>query len=227
MRKITNNQLKYVILIRHGDLNNPRNIVYNRDSAMKKNDIIHLSQLGRQQLEALAKVIQKKLNLVIIFTSPETRTIESTQIIAKRFKLRSKQTAVSADLDDVDAPGAYLEKLSMTEWRKLDGNAYDQDRWNKYYHERPKQIIKRMEKIFWKAAKKLSGGQAAALISHGDPISWFVNYLLTKKIPPAHQLRHLIYPKKAEAIVFIINDKNNVLDYYQLTDPTLKQGSIY
>lgn len=228
MKKIILNRgLKHVILIRHGDLANPKNIVYNRDAIMKKTDIVHLSRLGRHQIRILAKVLKKKFNLVKIYTSPETRTKETTQIISKQLLLTPEQITISDDLDDTYAPGAYLEKLSMTKWRQLGGNAYDEKRWYKYHHEKPQQIIERMEKIFWRVAKNLSGGQAAALISHGDPIAWLINYLFTKKFPLASRLRHLIYPKKAGAFVLVINLNNEILEYYQLVDPALISGSIY
>ena len=45
--------MKRILVIRHGELENPRGIVYNRDSVMGE-EIIHLSEKGREHVPVLS-----------------------------------------------------------------------------------------------------------------------------------------------------------------------------
>jgi len=201
--------------VRHGELNNPKEIVYNRDKVMQSEDIIHLSKTGEKQLMDLAKIIKnQQFRPRLLWTSPETRTVESAEALAQvlKVKLEKKQ-----DLDEIYCPGPYLEKLKMPLWRKT-GNPYDQKRWAKYDHEKPANTVKRLTRIFWQIVEKLKAGETGVLVSHGDPIMWLVNYLNYHDILDYPELQKRYYPKKGEAIIFILNLKNKILKHYLLND---------
>lgn len=224
MKKTTN---KYIILVRHGAVENPSGRVYNRDSVMNKP--LHLSVLGRQQISATIKaILQRGFKIASIYTSPETRTMESSKIIEQISGVKSKK---SEELDEVYAPGAYMEGLSMTQWaelkKKSKGDAYDIEIWGKYNHEKPSSVIARMTRFYYHIAKSVRDGETAIFISHGDPIAFLINYLINKKIPDHKILRQLIYPTKGQAIVTIINPDNKFFNYDLITGPELIKGSLY
>jgi broad specificity phosphatase PhoE len=49
---------KFILIVRHGELDNPENIVYNRDSVMKIP--IHLSALGKRHMLEIGQLIKSK-----------------------------------------------------------------------------------------------------------------------------------------------------------------------
>lgn len=224
---MTNKQLKYIILLRHGELDNPSNITYNRDIVAKTSkDIIHLSEIGKEHLLTLGEVIKEnKFNVTSIFHSPQTRTKESAEVLAKKLSISTKKVVPFDEINEVYAPGPYLEGISITEWVKR-GNLYSK-KWEKYNHEKPKEIIKRMKDGFFGVASNLKLDETAILVSHGDPIAWFINYIDQGKIPDPAKLGSLIYPAKGEAIVFRLTEKNKIVGYYRLKNKSSIISKIY
>ena len=208
MKKSNPKKYKFIIVIRHGELDNPKRIVYNRDEVMKKEEIIHLSDYGKEQMRLLGELIKKrKFRVAKIFHSPETRVRESTHELNKI--LRVIDVAVKKELDEVYGPGGYIEGINIDQWENdMRGDAYDESRWGKYHHEKPEEIIKRMEKIFWEIERSLKIGETGILVSHGDPIAWWINY----------KLRSLFYPKKGEAIVVIVDSQGKIFSHYILNE---------
>lgn len=219
---------KFVVVSRHGELYNPKNIVYGRDSEMKPEDIIHLSEIGVEQMKAVAKTLNSrnfKPNLII--TSPSIRAIESGNQLREGLKVASAGSSTSDDLDDTYAPGPYSEGLTMDEWQQLKGDAYDETRWGKYNHEKPDKIIERINRAFWSIVDKLKVGQTGLLVSHGDPIAWWINYQVVDQLPEPAKLRDAIYPNKGEAIIAIIDPAGNFFCHYILTDSNLIAGTSF
>lgn len=217
---------KYIILVRHGEPDNPKNIVYNLDEVMEKEDMIHITDYGKRQLKALGKVIKKEnFKVVKIRYSNQTRAVEST--LALNEILKVKNIKKESKLKDVFAPGVYLEGLTMHQWKDQKGNAYDKVRWRKYNHEKPQRIIQRIDEVFWESVKNLEVDQTAVLISHGDPIAWWINHQVVGKIPNPKQLRDLIYPNQGQGIVVVLNSKNEIVKHYLLKDPNLLKGKSY
>lgn len=210
--------MKTIILIRHGKLENPKGIVYNRDSVMAKEDIIHLSKEGLEQMKKMGELLRKKkINIQKIWTSPETRAIESTDECNASFHLSVRQ---KTDLNETYAPGPYQEKISLDTWTRT-GDAYDMVRWGKYHHENPQQTVLRMSRVFWEMAGVLKPGQTGICISHGDPLAWLTADLLTKTIPTYKVLKKKYYLEKGEGMVFVVNDKKEIIDHYRLKNKSL------
>lgn len=222
-----NDRPKFILLVRHGSLDYKgrppeEQHFYNRDEIMKPEDIMHLSSEGRKQMRELAQAIKEKgFKNIKIFSSPEIRTRESAEIL--REKLNIRKIEIDDNIIDVYAPGPYYEGMTMAEHRSMKGNVYKKSRWGKYDHERPEEIVKRMKRAFWRAAQKVKPGETAILVSHGDPLGWLINTLLTGKIPEPQKLREIIYPGKGEAMVAIIDPKGELFTLYSLK----RGGEIY
>jgi len=218
---------KIVVIARHGELNNPTGIVYNRDSVMQEEDIIHLSDEGRRQMQELADLLQKRrFKCTRILTSPEIRTREACEEM--RNQLGIGDFRVDEGLDDAYAPGPYQEKMAMKKLAEIGGDVYEESRWGKYGHEKPREIVERMGRAFWQMVKDLKTGVAGILVSHGDPIAWLANSLVSGEVPSPQELRELIYPAKGEALVAVIGPQDELFTMYLLNgDDVLKKGKIY
>jgi broad specificity phosphatase PhoE len=212
---------KFVIIVRHGEVANLNNIAYNRDNVMKKEDVIHLSKEGDEQMRRLAKSIKEKhFRCKWVVTSPEKRAEESAQSLTLNVPIETSQ-----ELDDLYAPGPYQEKITMDQWRRMEGNAYGQ-RWKDYQHETPDQIIGRVNRAFWKMVKRLQTGETGILVSHGDPIAWLVNSLTNRQVIPK-KLRESMYCPKGNALVAVTDpeDKNKVFAIFFLNE--VEKDKIY
>lgn len=220
---------KFVIVGRHGDFLNPSGLIYNTDRVMRKyrKDIIHLSPKGREQWRDLGMLIQKrKFRVKEITTSPSARAIESGASLNTVIDLPKLER--NDALDDVFMPGPVAEGMTMEEHQKLGGGmGYDVSRWGKYHHERPKQVIKRMDTVFWNEATHLKTGETGIIISHGDPIAWWIDHQIMGFTPDPKNLRNLIYPNKGDAIVAIIGPDGKWFCHYLLKDPSLIEGESY
>ncbi len=206
---------KYVIIIRHGELENPGHISYNRDSIMKSEDVVHLSAQGREQMRTLGKLIkQKGFNVKIILVSPETRGQESAKYLTSVGSFPQIET--EEGLDEIFAPGPYLMGLKTDQIDSLKGNVYEGPQWKSYNHEMPESVAGRMRKVFNGLVRELKTGESGVLISHGDPIGWLLNDLLTGHLPKPGDLRDSFYPDKGTGFVVVLNSKNEVKNYYQL-----------
>lgn len=215
---------KEIILLRHGEFNNPSGIVYNRDKLMRKGEEVHLSTEGKMQMQELGNFIKGKgIKVKMIISSPEFRTLESAQELQKALGL--PKIEISDLLDDMYAPGPYLEKMSMIEHEKRGGNVYDKNRWGKYNHETPEHAIGRMRLIFHQTAQRLNISEACILISHGDPIAWFANTINRETAPNPQDLRSQIYPSKGNGILYVIDEESNIINQYMLRE--IEKKKIY
>lgn len=202
--------MKKIIVSRHGEIDNPRDLAYNRDSVMKKEDIIHLSQKGRDQLKKIGETIKKSgLNPVLLWVSPETRTIESAEELNKFLNL---SYVVKPELDEVYTPGPYKKGITMSKWETL-SNHYDRKIWAGYNHETPEDVVNRMTDIFRQMAGKLQSGQSGILLSHGDPICWLLNKIILNKVPEYHQSQKNFFLHKGQAVVLEINQQNKLVKH--------------
>lgn len=218
-------ELKFIALVRHGELDNPKNIVYNRDSAMKPEDIIHISKAGIDQMRELGESLRERKFIVTrIYTSPQTRTMESSEELNKT--LGGVTIIVDDDIDEAFAPGPYLEGMNMDEFSKNKINVYDENVWEKYNHEKPSNIIERIQRTVMRSVKGLKEGETAIVVSHGDPIAWFINSLNEQKVPQPENLREMIYPAKGDAVLLTIEQNSKISILYIL--PKRKQrGNTY
>jgi len=144
-----------IYLIRHGEVNNPHNIIYGRLPGF------HLTDVGKKQLEDAAKYLKNK-HIDEIYTSPLLRAKESAGIIQKVLGLpiihiseeilevkTSYQEMKFSDLDALQSE-VYLKPLNPSD-------------------ETVEQIANRMMK-FIRYLIQTYPGKTIAVVSHGDPI---------------------------------------------------------
>jgi len=212
-------QNKTIIIARHGSLHNPRNIVYNRDEIMDPEDIIHLSDKGKQQMRHLASLIKKqRLVVEMIYSSPSVRAQESAKILSDELEL--DEIKIIKDLDDFYAPGPYKEGMTLDELEEIGGNVYTEYWRKKHSHELPEEIIVRMKKVFNEMVNSLQPGEVGILVSHGDAIAWLVNSLDPNQKPTPGNLRELHYPTKGEAAVIVVEKDGEIINITFLKQPS-------
>lgn len=215
-----------ILIIRHGELENPRGIVYNRDAVMKSEDVIHLSDKGRAQFPPLAEEIKRQNKIpTILWSSPETRAQESAEIIQQ--ELAIARVTIEPDLDDVYAPGPYLEGMTMEELEAMGGDVYDESRWQQYNHETSELVTARMIGVMNKMVAQLQDRQIGAMVSHGDPIAFLLNYLQDGEIPDPGKIRSMMYPPKGSATLLTYTDRGEFVKLEPFGDPSLRGGSNY
>lgn len=191
---------KYVLLIRHGEIDNPNNVVYSRDNLEKSGNIVHLNAHGKEQMETLGKLItQGGFNIRRVLVSPETRTQESA--IALDSNHNFPQAELDDDLDDAFAAGSYLE------WLRLNPDKTNVD----LAFEAPKVVVVRMNRVFVRVIETLQTGESAILVTHADPINYFLSSFLTDKLPNPQEAESPFYPEKGTGFVVILNSGNQVV----------------
>ncbi len=130
---------KILYLIRHGDLNNPRQIVYNWDNV--KGITMNLSLKGIEQMRQMGRLLKRKgIKCPQIYASDFLRTKESAQIIATELDI--KKIIFLRELRETFAPG--LVGIPLKEMQeKYNNNVYTQDFIDKYHHETIEQVAQR------------------------------------------------------------------------------------
>ncbi len=196
-----------VYLIRHGEIDNPKRILYGKSIDMKLND------RGRRQIRNLAKkFIKYKRVPQKIFTSPLSRAVESAQILAGELKLESKPI-IKEELIDIDIP--FLAGKSFGEREKIHKSGTDEysEKYVKLGNEPRNHVIKRLKKVFKKIALKNKGNRVA-IVSHGDPIQFLLYYLLNpgKIIPSMNILASKNYPPKGSAVKLVLDKNLDVIE---------------
>lgn len=196
-----------VFIIRHGEIDNPRKILYGRTIDMKLND------RGRSQIKNLAKKLVKQGEVPEkTFTSPLSRDHESAEILIKELKLKS-QPIIERELIDVDIP--FLAGKSMNERKKIHKSGEDEysKKYVKLGNEFRANIVKRMKKTFDRIVKN-NLGKTVAIVSHGDPIQFLLFKLSNpnKKVPSMSILVNENYPPKGRATKIVVNEKGVVTE---------------
>ncbi len=220
---------KFVIVARHGIFLNPSGLIYSTDFVMKKynKEIIHLNPKGKEQMSRLGQLVKKrKFRVKQIISSPSARAVESADSLNQAFNLNNLQ--MNDNLDDVYVPGPVAEGMTMEEHQRLGGGSvYVDTRWASYGHETPDKIVKRLQSTFETVSNNLKTGETTILVSHGDPIAWWINHQVTGTIPDPKILRNLIYPNKGDAVVVILDPQGEWFSHYILKDASLIEGESY
>jgi broad specificity phosphatase PhoE len=117
-------------------------------------------------------------------------------------------------LDETLCPYPYAQNWSMDKLMALQhGDVY-----NLPGTEKPEEVVERMLRIFTEVTQNLKTGEAAILVSHGDPIAFLVNSLETKSIPNPKFLRDIIYPAKGQVAVAVIGPDGELFTLYLLNE---------
>lgn len=160
---MNNKQLTTIYLCRHGEVHNPKNIVYGRLPGHG------LSTQGKKEAEALAQYLMDN-PVTAIYSSPLLRTVQTAQEVARTTHIQQIKT------DD-----RLLEVQSQFDGKPQ--SFMDTFNWNfylpKYIKENGESLAdlwKRMSEIMYELVGKHTGEQIV-LVSHGDPIMTVVTKL--------------------------------------------------
>lgn len=132
-----------VFLIRHGEIHNPNKILYGSNIEM------HLSDVGKKQLSDLAETLQKTgYTIEKIYTSPLSRAIESSEIIARTFAILQHEIVVRDQLSDVSIPALAGKPLAIREEIHARGTDEYDDDFAQQGNEPRETVARRMEQAF-------------------------------------------------------------------------------
>lgn len=145
-----------IYLVRHGDVHNPQQILYERLPGFP------LSDLGRTQAHTLGKFLSTK-TIGAFYASPLERTRETVGIVS------SYHTNPPVIFDE-----RIIEVSTPARGRKM--SELERENWNFYKREhinaggeKLSDIWRRMSDFFRETVKK-HAGQEIVVVSHGDPI---------------------------------------------------------
>ncbi len=194
-----------VFLIRHGEIENPKKVLYGSNIDFPLNDT------GRGQINQVAEKIKKIGEIPhIIYTSPLIRAEQSSQIIAGKFGLEDS-IRIEDNLKDVNIPA--LAGKPFTIRKELHAQGLDEysEKFVSMGNESRKQVVDRMKKVF---RKIVSGnkGKIIVIISHGDPIQ-FLLYSLehpTVEIPSMDTIANQNYPPKGSVVRLVIDENGSL-----------------
>jgi broad specificity phosphatase PhoE len=150
-----------VHLVRHGQVDNPRRMVYGRQPGW------HLSAKGRRQAEAVARALAGRA-VAALFSSPLERARETADILARTLAL---PVQVRDELTE-SALAAHWEGLSWLHVWTRRHREWDTYRKRPLEMEAPEPLLDlaaRMSAALRALAAAFPGRQIVA-VSHGDPI---------------------------------------------------------
>ena len=167
------NNIKSIYLVRHGEVYNPRNIIYGNlpGYSLSKNGILQIQNVADQLFDIT--------NNPIIFSSPLERAIESAEIISSKFKTNF---IIDNHLKETNI-GVYEGK----KFNELPVNYINE---NGIYPEieSAKSIRKRMLKWI-DQIKNYKANKYVIAISHKDPIIILLLHFMKKKIDDTPKIK--------------------------------------
>jgi len=207
---IFKNNIKKVYLIRHADVENPRNIIYGRKPGF------NLSLNGANQAKTLSNDLYNKFNKsdkVYIISSPLERTQQTGSIIHK--KLISKcivETAIDNDLIEINNKneGELLKNLAKINWKIFDEKT---DNNNNNNYESFYNIYNRINSCIQKILKK-STANNIIIITHGELIMCMRCLALKKPITLESRSDLQIdgfFPQPCSNTILFFNKKGEII----------------
>jgi len=169
-----------VHLVRHGQVDNPRRMVYGRLPGW------HLSAKGRRQAEAVARVLAGR-GVAALFASPLERARETADVLARTLAL---PVQVRDDLTE-SALAAHWEGLSWLHVWTRRHREWDTYRKRPLEMEAPEPLVElaaRMAAAVRALATAFPGREVVA-VSHGDPIKAAVVTLTGGDLARLHDLK--------------------------------------
>jgi broad specificity phosphatase PhoE len=193
-------------VIRHGDVDNPSNMMYGRERN------IALTQKGVTQLRNVGIGLKNKgVNPEIIYTSPLLRAIQSSNAIAESFP--GIEIIQDEGLLEVNQKGCSTKSIDWFE-NVVKGDLYNYKGDDALVCESPEDQAKRMVDVVKKAAKAYKG-KTAILVSHGDPITFMWGRLRQPegKLPSRLDLlAQGLYPEKSDAVRLVFDENDTLIE---------------
>lgn len=159
-----------VYFARHGEYQNPEGVVPYRMPGFPLTEL-GISQSGLQAEKLLS------LNIRDIFSSPIERCVQTASIIGSSLHLAVNQ---SESLTEIGSP---LEGVSIVKRDSYTGNfPYDVAEHIEGGGETKQVVVERMAEFVGKL-KLMSKNSSHLLVSHGDPIKYYLSHVTKKDIP--------------------------------------------
>lgn len=196
-----------VVFIRHGEVDNPKNLIYGRTI-----DVL-LSEKGFDQIRKISQTLKDQGFLPsVIYTSPLTRTLQSTKTIKEIFP--EAEVHKKEKLLDTDEPVLADKTHDLITKEGVDEYSFPGV-------ESPISIVQRMRDVYLEAVQE-NIGKTIFFVGHGDPTAFFIWSLFHKgeELPPIRSLQQEgFYPKKGEAWGFIANADGTVRSEISVYSP--------
>jgi broad specificity phosphatase PhoE len=193
-----------IILCRHGEIDNPQNVLYGRSID------VPLNHTGRKQIESIATQI-KALNIEwdSIISSTLLRAVQSAEILARHVNVSIKP---HPQLVDVHIPALVGQPIRIRKELHEKGEDEYSGEWIQKGNESRKEIISRMVDAFEEIQTQHKGN--LLIISHGDPLA-FLLYVLEhpngKVLPICTILKRGYGLKKGSGIILKFNEAGKII----------------
>lgn len=179
-----------IYLMRHGEVENPKQILYGRLPGFR------LSENGRKGVEETAQVLKNK-GISVLYTSPLLRARETGSIVNKYLLLKPKRSRLILE-SKILAQGVALSIFK----KDIQPHMYE-DEYVKKGQESVKSQEDRMTR-FLRLIEKRHPNKNILVVSHGDPIIILKAKLLG--IPFSWQFKRDNYLLPGQFITIVIKD---------------------
>lgn len=205
--------MKNIILVRHGEINNPDKIFYGQNIDLR------LNKSGKVQIEKLAhKIAGLGISIDKIHASNLHRAQESAQILAG---VLHKEIEIHSQLADVYIPALAGKPLRFRYEIHDTGTDEYSEEWVKKGNESRSQVLARMLSKF----KELLHNSKASpvLVSHGDPLSILLYSLIENQneVPPIRVVINKGYVIKRGHGLLLKYDDDFKFQSQMLLDPNV------
>jgi 2,3-bisphosphoglycerate-dependent phosphoglycerate mutase len=190
---------KKVIIVRHGDVENPKGILYGRSIE------VLLSEKGKSQISSLAeKIASTGIPVKKIHTSTLKRAIQTAEILAQTL---SAPIIHNSQLVDIHIPALAGKPVEIRKRIHEKGTDEYRGRWVKKGNEPVGEIVSRVLTAFTQIISAET--EVPLIVSHGDPII-FLLYILEnpgKRIPPVGKIIDMGYRiEKGQGFILTLDD---------------------
>lgn len=202
-----------VLLIRHGDVENPQGIIYGRLVN------VPLSAPGTAQIQALAtKLKEDGVKPDCIYTSPLLRTKQTATIVAKEFG--TIPIYYDERLLEVDSQGFAGKKIAAL--NAIGGDMYAYTKTHpEVPTETPEMQADRMVEAIT-AIRNAQKGKTIFVVSHGDPIAFARFRLLHPQsalpsIVDLHKQEEFLY--RGDCLQVVFDEQGNIVNQKIIPNP--------
>jgi len=194
-----------VYLIRHGELEYPRN---NRGQRLLYGPDVPLSDKGRRQIQELSqRIVREASKLEKIYTSPFSRAVETAEILTSRLQL--SQPVRMPEFQDIN-PGSMVGKLLDD---VIQGRLQE---YGETHEEVSERMMRGLKRVLYQDT-----GRSVGIVSHGDSIRVLLFRLVhqTETLPPIDELIKTDYLDKGEAWRLLVDDQMHLVEKIYLGRP--------
>ncbi|MBP6859530.1 MAG: histidine phosphatase family protein [Candidatus Magasanikbacteria bacterium] len=201
-----------IYLIRHGDLENPEQIIYD--------GTISLSEFGKKKMRTLGRFFKER-GIVpdAVVSSPFLRAIQSSQEIMSNFPTIDITIQSDERLQDPHSPDLFGRSLA---WLDEVVDPYTHPDLLHLQIERPPSFTARMIESI-KSIFRKHNGKTVFVVSHGHPTAFAMWQLLNpgQALPNLKELKQetgrVPYLEKGEAWKIVLDDQDTILSHEHIS----------